>query len=366
VYPYANTRRDFLRVLGLGAASFALPRWVAAAQERRAERAARGPNIVLIFSDDQSALDVNCYGSKDLHTPNLDRLAARGTRFTQFYVSSPVCSPSRASLLTGRYPVRAELSDNAAGHRKKAGMPARQVTIAEMLKPAGYRTACFGKWHLGLAPEMSPIAQGFDEFLGHKEGCIDNYSHFYHWHGPNRHDLWRNDEQTYEFEGQFFPDLVVREAQRFITDNKDRPFFLYLPFNMPHYPEQAPRRHRDLYPDMPMPRKSYAAFVSTLDEKIGQVVAKIDEFDLHEDTIIIFLTVRCKTVAPDLRVRRARVHGVETSDSEVRRYGTCAFEGFCTGLLGVGRVSLLANAACGERCGWAPDRQPFGVGELGR
>ena len=290
MYPYANTRRDFLRVLGLGAASFALPRWAGAAQERRDKRAARRPNVVLIFSDDQSALDVNCYGSADLHTPNLDQLARRGTRFTQFYVSSPVCSPSRVSLLTGRYPLRAELSDNAAGHRKEAGMPARQVTIAEMLRPAGYRTACFGKWHLGLAPEMSPIAQGFDEFLGHKEGCIDNYSHFYHWHGPNRHDLWRNDEQTYEFEGQFFPDLVVREAQRFITENKDRPFFLYLPFNVPHYPEQAPRRHRDLYPDMPMPRKSYAAFVSTLDEKIGQVVAKIDELGLREDTIIIFLS----------------------------------------------------------------------------
>ena len=148
------------------------------------------PNVVLIFADDQGTVDANCYGSSDLYTPNMDRLAREGVRFTQFYVGAPVCSPSRASMLTGRYPQRAELATNAWGSR---GLPSRQVTIAEMLKDAGYKTAIFGKWHLGDDLELSPTKQGFDEFFGHRVGCIDNYSHYFYWRGPNKHDLWRND-----------------------------------------------------------------------------------------------------------------------------------------------------------------------------
>ena len=134
------------------------------------------PNVVLILTDDQGSVDVNCYGAVDLITPNMDKLAVEGVRFTQFYVGAPVCSPSRASLLTGRYPQRAQLARNASRDR---GMPSSQVTIAEMLKKTGYCTALFGKWHLGSTLAISPNAQGFDEFLGHKVGCIDNYSHFF-------------------------------------------------------------------------------------------------------------------------------------------------------------------------------------------
>ena len=121
--------------------------------------------MVFILTDDRGSIDVNCYGAKDLITPNLDALAESGTRFTQFYVGQPVCSPSRAALLTGRYPKRAQLDGNAYGSR---GMPASQVTLAEIMKTAGYRTALFGKWHLGEILDLSPNAQGFDEFLGHR------------------------------------------------------------------------------------------------------------------------------------------------------------------------------------------------------
>jgi arylsulfatase A len=275
------TRRDFLKTIGLGGASLALPGSAFGGGGAR-----RKPNVVLIFTDDQGTIDINCFGSKDLSTPNLDALAARGTRLTQFYVTAPVCSPSRASLLTGRYPQRAELTTNAGGKR---GMPGHQDTIAEMLKAAAYRTAIFGKWHLGEQPEMSPLAQGFDEFLGHKGGCIDNYSHFFYWAGPNRHDMWRNDTELWE-DGNYFPDMVVREAHRFVEENKDRPFFLYLPFNMPHYPLQGQEKYRAMYAGREEPRAMYAAFVSTLDENIGTVIKKIDQLGLREDTIIIFLS----------------------------------------------------------------------------
>ncbi|MCH9022208.1 MAG: sulfatase-like hydrolase/transferase, partial [Planctomycetes bacterium] len=244
------------------------------------------PNVVLIFTDDQGTIDVNCYGSKDLYTPNLDKLARRGVRFTQFYVGAPVCSPSRAALLTGRYPQRAGLTSNAGGNR---GLPPQQFTIAEMLKENGYRTALFGKWHLGEAPQMSPISQGFDQFFGHKKGCIDNYSHFFYWSGPNVHDLWKNDTVHWE-DGKYFPDMVVREAVRFLEENKNHPFFLFLPFNIPHYPLQGQKKYRQMVSHLAEPRKSYAALVSTLDEKIGLVIDKIDQLGLRENTIIIFLS----------------------------------------------------------------------------
>ncbi|MBN1420121.1 MAG: sulfatase-like hydrolase/transferase [Planctomycetes bacterium] len=246
--------------------------------------AARRPNVILIYSDDQGTVDMGCYGSPDLRTPNMDALAARGVRFTQFYSAAPICSPSRAALMTGRYPQRAGLATNAGGSR---GLPPEEVTIAEVLRAAGYRTAIFGKWHLGLRPEMSPLAQGFDEFFGHKEGCTDNYSHFYYWSGPNRHDLWRNGEEVWE-EGRYLPDLMVREARRFLRENAERPFFLYLPSNLPHYPMQGEAKYRALYEKLPEPRRAYAALLSTLDDKIGEILAEVDRLGLRDRTLIIF------------------------------------------------------------------------------
>ena len=245
------------------------------------------PNVILILSDDQGTLDLNCYGSRDLQTPHLDALAKRGLRFTEFYVASPVCSPSRAALLTGRQPLRAGLKGNVSSLRDHSGMATAEVTIAEMLKAAGYRTGLFGKWHLGTVPECEPIGQGFDEFFGHKGGCIDNWSHFMYWQGPHFHDLWRNDKEHWEY-GAFFGDVIVREAHRFIEQNRRRPFFLFLPFNMPHYPCQPPETFLRLYPHLSEPRRSYAAAITALDSAVGEVVRQVDKLGLRERTLIIF------------------------------------------------------------------------------
>ncbi|MDP6542420.1 MAG: sulfatase-like hydrolase/transferase [Phycisphaerae bacterium] len=275
------TRRGFLKNVGKTAAVLA----AGPAGLYAADQLTRKPNVIVILTDDQGSVDMNCYGAKDLITPNMDALAKRGVRFGQFYAGAPVCSPSRASLLTGRYPQRAQLANNAGGKR---GMPAAQLTMAEVFRAAGYRTALFGKWHLGEALALSPNAQGFDEFLGHKVGCIDNYSHFFYWSGPNRHDLWKDTKEHFE-DGEYFPDIMVREARRFITENKDRPFFLYLPFNTPHYPLQGEQKFVKMYDKMKdVKRKRYASFVTSLDDKIGQVLATVDKLKLRDNTIIVF------------------------------------------------------------------------------
>ncbi len=247
----------------------------------------RRPNVIIIYTDDQGSIDVNCYGAKDLLTPHMDALAERGVRFTQFYSAAPVCSPSRAALLTGRFPQRAGLPSNAGSQPGSEGMPADQVTIAEMLKSAGYATGHIGKWHLGYIKPTMPNGQGFDYSFGHMGGCIDNYSHFFYWSGPNRHDLWRNGEEVWH-DREFFPDLMVREACQFIESNKDGPFFLYWPINTPHYPLQGTDKWRKKYADLDAPRRMYAAFVSTTDEKIGELLAKVEELGLTDDTIVVF------------------------------------------------------------------------------
>ncbi len=247
------------------------------------------PNVLLILTDDQGTLDMNCYGSKDLVTPHMDALAASGIRFTQFYAAAPVCSPSRAGLLTGKTPLRAGLPGNVPIPSVKpgAGMPTEQTTIAEMMRAAGYKTAHIGKWHLGHSPEKQPNGQGFDESFGHLVGCIDNYSHFFYWNGPNMHDLWRNGQEVY-YPGQYFPDLMVKEVNQFLEQNQDDPFFLYWAINVPHYPYQGHEKWLEKYQHLPTPRREYAAFVSTMDEKIGQVLDQLDALGLRENTIVVF------------------------------------------------------------------------------
>ncbi|WP_221931368.1 sulfatase-like hydrolase/transferase [Pedobacter westerhofensis] len=246
------------------------------------------PNVIVIYSDDQGSLDLNIYGAKDLMTPNLDRLAHSGTRFSNFHAASPVCSPSRASLLTGRYPQRAGLDNNAPSvYGGSGGMPGSQFTMAELFKSGGYKTAHIGKWHIGYSPENMPNQQGFDYSFGFMGGCIDSYSHFFYWNGPNRHDLWRNGTEIWE-DGKYFPDLMVDEAGKFLEENKSSPFFMYFAVNMPHYPLQGEQKWRDYYKDLPAPRRMYAAAVSTMDEKIGLLLKKVDELGLTDNTIIIF------------------------------------------------------------------------------
>jgi arylsulfatase A len=246
------------------------------------------PNVIFILADDQGSVDVGCYGTKDLVTPNTDALAARGVRFTQFYSAAPVCSPSRAGALTGRWPARAGVPTNCASQKgAKGALPPEEVTMAEMFKAAGYATAHVGKWHIGYTPETSPQAQGFDHSFGHMGGCIDNFSHFFYWSGPNIHDLWRNGTEVHH-DGEFFPDLMVREASQFMAKNRAKPFFIYYAMNTPHYPYQGDAKWLEHFKDMPYPRKLYAAFVAAQDQRLGDLFAKVDELGLRENTIVVF------------------------------------------------------------------------------
>lgn len=269
-----------LRLLSLFAASFVMLHASFAAEPR--------PNVILIMADDQGSVDLGCYGGKDLHTPHMDALAARGLRFTQFYSAAPVCSPSRAGTLTGRWPIRAGVPGNCASRQGGPGaLPPGEVTMAEMFQIAGYATAHIGKWHVGYTPETSPRAQGFDHSFGHMGGCIDNYSHFFYWSGPNIHDLWRNGTEVHH-DGQFFPDLMVYEAAQFIDRNRDRPFFIYYALNTPHYPYQGDAKWLEHFQQLPYPRNLYAAFLAAQDERLGLLFAKLDESGLRERTIIVF------------------------------------------------------------------------------
>ncbi|MAT12852.1 MAG: sulfatase [Rhodopirellula sp.] len=248
---------------------------------------ARQPNVILIYTDDQGTIDVNCYGAKDLTTPHMDRLAKQGVKFSQFYSAAPVCSPSRAAVITGRYPQRAQIPGNVSSHKGHAGMPAHQITMAETFKAAGYNTAHIGKWHLGYDEATMPNNQGFDYSFGHMGGCIDNYSHFFYWNGPNRHDLWKNGNEIWR-DGSYFPQLMVNEASAFIEANQKKPFFMYFAMNIPHYPLQGTEKWRQHYKDLEAPRRMYATLISTMDEMIGKLVSKVESLGLRKDTIIVF------------------------------------------------------------------------------
>ena len=250
---------------------------------------ARKPNVVVIYTDDQGSIDVNAYGSKDLITPAMDSLCRDGIRFTQFYSAAAVCSPSRAALLTGRVPNRAGVPGNVSSHPGGRGaLPTDQVTMAEIFKDAGYATAHIGKWHLGFTPPTMPNAQGFDYSFGHMGGCIDNYSHFFYWVPPNRHDLYQNGKEIWRT-GDYFPTLMVDEAAKFMEINQEKPFFMYWAINLPHYPLQGTEKWRRRYAHIKdEKRRRYAAFMSSMDEVIGDLLEEIDNLGLRENTIVVF------------------------------------------------------------------------------
>ncbi|MDY7394299.1 sulfatase-like hydrolase/transferase [Aureibaculum sp. 2210JD6-5] len=248
------------------------------------------PNVIVIYTDDQGAGDLGCYGADDIYTPNIDKLAENGIRFTQAYVAAPVCAPSRAALLTGNYPQRAGVPGNTSASTSATdGLPDEQYTMAELFKDNGYKTALVGKWHLGMSKESSPNNQGFDYLFGHLRGCIDNYSHFFFWEGPNIHDLHENDKEVYH-NGKYFPDLMAEKVDAFIDKNQKDPFFLFYAINMPHYPYQPTEKWRKYYQEMgvPFPRSDYGAFISTIDERIGMLIDQLEKLGLRDDTIIVY------------------------------------------------------------------------------
>jgi arylsulfatase A len=253
------TRRQWLASAGVAA----LP-----ARPRR--------NVVLIMSDDQGYGDLGCHGNPIIQTPRLDRLASESIEFTRFYVS-PVCAPTRASLLTGRYPFRCGTHGVTAGRET---MRAGETTIAELLRAAGYRTGLFGKWHLGEHYPYVPHGQGFDEFVGFRTGHWINY--------------W---DTTLERNGRplptrgFLADVLTGEAVRFIERNRARPFFLYLAHNLPHSPLQVPEKFLEAYraADLPERTRAIYAMVSALDANVGRLLDRIDALGLRDDTAVVFL-----------------------------------------------------------------------------
>jgi arylsulfatase A-like enzyme len=250
------------------------------------------PNVIVMLTDDQGTLDANCYGSTDLVTPNIDRLAATGIRFTQAYAHM-VCCPARAALLTGRHPQRSGISNWTQGDRygsdlPKINMATEEITLAEAIKAAGYRTALFGKWHLGAKVGHGPLDQGFDTYFGHLGGFIDNYRHYF-LHSKGFHDLWDGNDELFRRD-EYYPDLLVDRALHFIEADGAVPFFMLVAFNLPHYPEQPMAKFQDAYSDMPMPRRSYARVISSVDEYIGQILDKLDATGNRENTIVIFMS----------------------------------------------------------------------------
>ncbi|MGH2797502.1 MAG: sulfatase family protein [Thermoleophilaceae bacterium] len=283
-----------------------------------------GPNFVVILSDDQAACDLGCLGATDLATPRFDRLAASGVILRSWYSNSPVCSPARASLLTGRYPGNAGVRSILRGHRLASGLPASVPTLAAALRPLGYRSALFGKWHLGVKEGSRPHDRGFDEWFGFLAGCVDYYSHIFYWdmdsgHDPT-HDLWEDGREVWR-NGEYFTALVTERAVAFVRRmaREERTFFLYVPYSAPHYPLHAPKGYLDRFSDLPEDRRIMAAMLAAMDDGVGAILDELERQGLREDTCVFFQSDNGPS-----RETRNRL------DGRTERYyggGTCSLKG---------------------------------------
>jgi arylsulfatase A-like enzyme len=256
------------------------------------------PNFVFILIDDMGWRDVGCNGSTFYETPNIDRLAAAGMRFTDGYAACPVCSPTRASILTGKYPARLHLTDWLPGRADRPSqmllrpkflqhLPLEEVTIAEALKPLGYVSASVGKWHLG-GPDYYPEKQGFDVNVG---GCDKGSPPSYFFPYKNRAFSLPGLEEGRE--GEYLTDRLTAEAEKFLDKNRDRPFFLYLAHHAVHIPLQAKKdvvaRYRDkVRPGQEQDNPVYAAMVESVDDSVGRVLKKLEELGVADPTVVIF------------------------------------------------------------------------------
>lgn len=271
-------RRNFLRIMCSGAATAALSNYDPAAlfAADKKNRKDKLPNIVIIFADDLGYGDLGCFGHPTIHTPNLDRMAAEGMKFSQFYSAASVCTPSRAALLTGRLPIRngmcsdrrRVLFSNSIG-----GLPKTEITIASALKTKGYATCCIGKWHLGHLPQYLPIRRGFDYYFGIP------YSN-----DMRPTPLMRNDSTVEEPADQTtLTRRYTEEAVRFIKQNKSKPFFLYFPHTFPHVPLFASKSFKDK-----SLRGLYGDVVEELDWSVGKILEALRRNNLAENTLVFF------------------------------------------------------------------------------
>jgi arylsulfatase A-like enzyme len=270
-----------------------------------AAEAPRPPNFVIMFADDMGYGDIGCFGHPTIHTPELDRMAAEGLKLTEFYVAAAVCTPSRAGLLTGRLPIRSGMAGNPTGGSagalwsdSKGGLPQSEITIATALKAQGYATACIGKWHLGHVPDFLPTRHGFDEYFGlpysngqnHTGGSgrgrgrdsVDLDGRIEWWNEP----LMRGEEIIEQPADQrTLTQRYTAEAIRFIEARRDQPFFLYLPYTMPHVPLFASAGFHGK-----SARGRYGDTVEEIDWSVGQVRATLQRLGLAENTLVIFTT----------------------------------------------------------------------------
>lgn len=258
---------------------------------------AQQPNIVLILADDMGYSDVGFNGCTDIPTPNLDALAAAGIRFEEGYVSASVCGPSRSGLLTGRYQQRFGCGENPPEEGwpdnprcPDAGVPRSERLLSELLKPAGYRSAVIGKWHLGMAEHLRPNQRGFDYYYGFLNGAHSFTEAKKEWQSnPGLWPIFRNNEPM-DYEG-YLTDTFTDEGIGFIERSKDKPFFLYLSYNAVHAPWQAPENvaHKVKHIKNPA-RRTYAGMLVSMDDGIGRVVRALKDNGVYENTIIVFLS----------------------------------------------------------------------------
>jgi arylsulfatase A-like enzyme len=245
--------------------------------------AAEKPNIVFMLADDLGYNDVGFAGGKEIKTPNLDKLAAAGTILKQFYVQ-PVCTPTRAAFMTGRYPMRYGLQVGVIRPWATYGLPLQEQFLPEALRSGGYSTIILGKWHLGSFEKAYwPIQRGFDHHYGHLFGAIDYFTH----ERDGQLDWYRDGEKLKE-EG-YSTHLIAKEAERVIqAQPKDKPLFLYVPFNAVHGPYEVPDKYKEPYKNLPGPRRTYAGMVAAMDEAIGKIVAAIDSTGRRQNTLFVF------------------------------------------------------------------------------
>ena len=245
--------------------------------------AAERPNVVYLLVDDLGSADCGFAGGTEIKTPHIDRLAADGCRLKDFYVQ-PVCSPTRAALLTGRYPMRYGLQVGVVRPWADYGLPLEEKTLADDLQAAGYVTGLFGKWHLGqIGPEYLPRRRGFTKQYGHYNGAIDYFTH----ERDGGLD-WHEDDKPLREEG-YSTELIGRHAAQFVRDHAgQQPFFLYVPFNAVHSPYQPPAGGVDEYPDLTGNRQKYAAMLTATDKAIGVIVAAVEQAGVRGNTLFIF------------------------------------------------------------------------------
>ena len=269
---------------------------IAAASRVRAGVARSGPNILFIMADDLGYADLSCYGRRDFKTPNIDRLAAQGMRFTQAYANSAVCSATRTALITGRYQERLAVGLEEPVGGRDVGIPPSHPTLPSLLREAGYETALIGKWHLGPLPKFGPLQSGYQHFWGYRGGAVDYFTHGLTGHA----DLWDGDTPV-EAAG-YMTDLLGERAVKTVADfaTLGRPFLLSLHFSAPHWPWEGPtdavesqrlKAAKDVEQFMDFDSGSqatYAAMVTRMDEQVGQVLAALDRHGLAGNTVVVF------------------------------------------------------------------------------